>query len=421
MKKRLTALLLAAALMTGLCGGTALAAGKYGQAAGVPSPAAGAAEDETAAGTSYTPDPDGVLSFENLEARMRENSLDILALEANIAAIDAMDYEKLKDTVLESLNGLADYQFLLYSMGENFTASSMQSSYDSLRETYTDLREGKLQADNADIVRQLRNAQDQIVMVAQSLYIQYISLENSGAALDRQMAALDRNIQVAQLSYEQGNVSALTLEQAKSGRVQLVSGRASLDMGMDVMAIQLQSMVGMDLTGQLTLTALPKVTDEMLDAMDEEADLAAAKEASYSLLSALRTYEEAKETYDDAVDEYGVNSTKYQFTQAKHTWKAAQLTYQSAVRNFEMQFRTLYRQVKDYKQVLEAARTALTVEEQNYAAAQLKYDQGRISKNALLDAADVLAAARDKVDAAVLDLFTGYNNYRWAVGHGILN
>lgn len=423
MKKRIIALLLTTALMTGLWGVSALAAGKYGQAVGTPSPspAAGETAGEAVEETVYTTDPEGTLSFENLETRLRENCLDLLALESNIAAIEALDYEDLKDTVLESLNGLADYQFLLYSIGESFTAASMQSSYDSLRETYTDLREGKLQADNADIVRQLRSAQDQIVMVAQSLYIQYLSLESSGAALDRQLAALDRNIRVAELSYQQGNVSALTLEQAKSGRVQLVSGQQSLDMGMNVMAMQLQSMAGMDLTGALTLTALPEVTEEQLSAMEEETDLTAAKTASYSLLSALRTYEDAKEAYEDAVDEYGINSKKYQFTQAKHTWKGAQLTYQSAVRNFEMKFRTLYRQVKDYKQILEAAKTALAVEEKNYAAAQLKYQQGRISQNALLDAADTLAAAEDKVNSAALDLFTGYNNYRWAVDHGILN
>lgn len=155
--------------------------------------------------------------------------------------------------------------------------------------------------------------------------------------------------------------------------------------------------------------------------MDEQADLESAKQASYALLSAQRTLEDAQETYEDALDKYGKNSTKYQLTQAKHTWQAAQLTHQSTIRNFEMSFRTLYRQVKDDKQVLEAAKVSLEFQRESYAAAELKYEQGRISKNALLDAADQVSTAEEKVESAALDLFVAYNNYRWAVDHGILN
>ena len=57
----------------------------------------------------------------------------------------------------------------------------------------------------------------------------------------------------------------------------------------------------------------------------------------------------------------------------------------------------------------------------DFAAEELKFAQGRISKNAFCDAQDALAAAREKVATTGLDLFTSYNNYRWAVDHGILN
>ena len=67
------------------------------------------------------------------------------------------------------------------------------------------------------------------------------------------------------------------------------------------------------------------------------------------------------------------------------------------------------------------AETALALEEASYAAAQLKHSQGTISQNALLTAADELESARDAVNSAAIDLFSAYNNYRWAVDHGILN
>lgn len=50
---------------------------------------------------------------------------------------------------------------------------------------------------------------------------------------------------------------------------------------------------------------------------------------------------------------------------------------------------------------------------------ELKYQQGSISHNALLDAADKVSAAEETVEQARLDLFSAYNTYRWAVEHGI--
>jgi len=369
-------------------------------------------------------DPEGTLSFEHLEARMRENSLDLLTLEQTILAIESLDYEEMKDEIRDGLNAIADAQWGMISsipMLGSMMAGNMQSSYDSLRATFDDLKEGKLQADNADLVRQLENAQNQIIMVGENLYIQSLTMANSAETLERNLAALDRNIAVAELSVKQGNLAQLTLEEARSGRASLVSGQQSLEMGRELLALQLQSMVGEELTGDLTLAPLPKVEQADLDAMEEQTDLEQAKAASYSLHEAQVTYEDAEEAYKDAVDEYGEKSTEYQFTQAKHTWKSAQLSYQSAHRNFELSFRTLYRQVKDYEQVLEAAKSALEFQKKSYAASELKYEQGRISRNALLDAADQLATAEEKVTAAETDLFVGYNNYRWAVDHGILN
>ena len=71
--------------------------------------------------------------------------------------------------------------------------------------------------------------------------------------------------------------------------------------------------------------------------------------------------------------------------------------------------------------MLSAARTALAVEEDSLAAARLKYQQGTISQNALLEAEDKVKTAQEKVDSAGIDLFSSYNTYRWAVDHGILN
>ena len=75
----------------------------------------------------------------------------------------------------------------------------------------------------------------------------------------------------------------------------------------------------------------------------------------------------------------------------------------------------------DYRQIWEAAKVSLECEQSSYAASELKYQQGAISRNALLTAEDDLREAEEKVRAAAGDLFSTYNTYCWAVQHGILN
>ena len=155
--------------------------------------------------------------------------------------------------------------------------------------------------------------------------------------------------------------------------------------------------------------------------MDVEKDLERAKNASYDLYAAKLTLDDADEAFDDSGAKYNYNEKDYKKVQAKHTWQAAQYTYNAAVQNFELSFRSLYDSVKDCAQILTAAQTALECERADLAAAQLKYEQGTISANALHTAEDDLYTAQDTVSGAERDLFTAYNNYRWAVDRGLLN
>ena len=153
--------------------------------------------------------------------------------------------------------------------------------------------------------------------------------------------------------------------------------------------------------------------------MDLDAGLAQAKERSYELYA-------AKLTYDDARDEwiknwYGKAFIGYQYLQAEHTWNAAQYTYENAVKDYELRFRTLFLQVKDYAQQLDAARAALALSQQEYDASSERYALGSLSQNALADARDAVDTATDAVGTAARNLFSSYNNYRWAVQYGILN
>ena len=410
MKKRWTALLLALAMLSALAVGALADEQK---------------KDETAAEeTAQTaPDAEGTLRFENLSARMKTGYYTVMSLEENIAAIECIDYDKMYEDLRDGLNQIAEAQWMMLQIpgaGETYTYKSLQDQYDTLRKTFDDIKDGKLQQDNADLVRQLRDAENQLLMAGQTLYINLLGLEDQSAALIRQTAALDRTIEEVKLRYELGQVSAMTLQQTEAGKAQVESGKAAIDAAVAQLRRQLNAMIGEELTAPLTLNALPEVTAEQLATMDVEKDLEKAKAVSYDLYAAKLTLDDADEEYKDKARDLGYNEDNYEYIAVKHRWQAAQYTYNAAVQNFELSFRSLYDSVQSYASALNAAKVSLECERSDLAAAQLRYEQGTISENALHTAEDELYTAQDTVSGAERDLFTAYNNYRWAVDYGLL-
>ena len=96
-------------------------------------------------------------------------------------------------------------------------------------------------------------------------------------------------------------------------------------------------------------------------------------------------------------------------------------TLENAKQQAEIKFRLLYATLMNNRQAVENANAALELEQLTYDAATLKYQQGTISHNALLMAEDDLQTAREAVVTAENDLFAAYNQYNWAVKHGILS
>ena len=410
MKKRWTVLLLALAMLSALAVGALADEQKK--------------DETTAEETAQTaPDAEGTLHFENLSARMKTGYYTVMSLEENIAAIECIDYDKMYEDLRDGLNQIAEAQWMMLQIpgaGETYTYKSLQDQYDTLRKTFDDIKDGKLQQDNADLVRQLRDAENQLLMAGQTLYINLLGLEDQSAALARQTAALDRTIEEVKLRYELGQVSAMTLQQTEAGKAQVESGKAAIDAAVAQLRRQLNAMIGEELTAPLTLNALPEVTAEQLAAMDVEKDLEKAKAVSYDLYAAKLTLDDADEEYKDKAGDLGYNKDNYEYIAVKHQWQAAQYTYNAAVQNFELSFRSLYDSVQSYASALNAAKVSLECERSDLAAAQLRYEQGTISENALHTAEDELYTAQDTVSGAERDLFTAYNNYRWAVDYGLL-
>lgn len=450
MRKQWTALALALALALPLCAIPALAQTDQDpspQEAGTEAPASRAEPGEegespvvvmpetTAAGSTmddelvFTGEDDfRYLAFEDLRERVLEGSLTARMLQESIASIDAMDYTRMYLDLAGQLSSLEATQAMYAQIPvstpmegamQGYVISNLASSYNSLNSTVTDLATGKLQKDAAAARRQLKNAQNLTVVGAESLYFAILELEQTKGTLQRKLAALDRQTEEMELRYRLGQISALTLEQVKNGRATLQSSLSTLEMNLRRCRLQMQSMVGADLNGSLVLGPLPALSQELMDCMDYKTDLQEAKDRSYDLFAAKKKLDEAGDTYDNTRENYAQDT--YNVRSARHTYESALYEYKMTVQSFEMNFRSAFDSVKDYQQVLNAARTSLAFQESTYASQALKYRQGTISKNALLNAEDDLNEAKETVETARRNLFTAYRTYYWAVNYGVMS
>ena len=366
------------------------------------------------------------LAFEDLRDKVLEGSLTAKMLQESIASIDAMDYTQMYLDMSAQMSSLEAAQKMYAQIPvstpmegamQGYIISNLASSYGSLNSTVTDLATGKLQKDAAAARRQLKNAQDLTVVGAESLYFAILELEQTKATLQRNLTALDRQLQEMELRYELGQISALTLEQVRNGRATLQSNLSTLEMNLRRCRLQMQSMVGASLNGSLVLGPLPALSQGLIDCMDYKPDLSEAKSHSYDLFAAKKKLDEASDTYDDTRGNYAQDT--YNVRSARHTYESALYEYKMAEQTFEMNFRNAFDSVKDYQQVLRSAQTSLAYQESTYASMELKYRQGTISHNALLEAEDQLTEAKDAVETARRNLFTAYRTYYWAVNYGV--
>ena len=339
--------------------------------------------------------------------------------------LEEIDYDDLKEDLRLQLNQMAQMQWMMVQMGQSGTLAyeKMDQAYDAVREQFDAIKDGDMQEDNGDTIRQLKSLQNQIVMAGEATYIALAAMELQEDGLERQLAALDRRLTELELRRELGHISSMTLREAQAGRTALTSGLSTLRMNLNTYKGQLELLIGADITGEIALGPLPAVTREDLNSMDLEKDLETAKANSWDLYDATETMKDEKKKYNGHGGDYSYTykQNDRSYMQARHNWYAAKYNYDNTVQNFELGLRNLYLKVQDYRQVLDASRTALAVEQDNFAAAQLKYSQGNISQNALLEAEDKVKEAQEKVSSAENDLFSAYNTYRWAVDCGIMN
>jgi len=344
---------------------------------------------------------DDMILFGDLEDLVRENNMTYKSLSASISDLD--DLEDAMDDLEDTLDDLKDLEKLLKDnpdlegseLAGGKTLADVQQAQGELRGTLSSMGSA---GDPAVLERQMKDGRNQLVLGAQTLFIALVGMERQEEALVRQLKALDRTVEEMNLRYQMGQISRLQLLEVQNGRAALASGLTTLRMNLKTYKMQLEQMVGRDMTGTSPLGSLPAVTDEELAALDVEKDLKKVIQKNYSVYAADKAEENASDSS-----------------------MAAYYSYKAACQQAELKFRTLYAKLLDCRQIVTAAETALECETLACQAAELKYRQGTISRNALLAAEDEMKTAQETLWTAKNDLFATYNNYCWAVGHGVLN
>lgn len=345
-----------------------------------------------------------MVMFTDLESMVKKNSPAYKALKANASAIDdaADQVSSLKaqlDLVEEALKafqlnpeipevgGKTKDEYLAYQaqLQSGISGLSTMASQDT---------------------SQLEGGANQLIMGCESMYIALVGLEIQEDALLRQLASLDRTIAELKVRQEWGQISQLQLMEAENGRASLVSGLTTLRMNMTNLRMQLENMLGEKIAGTIEVGTLPRVTAEQLSAIDLEKDLKLVLRRSPEV--------QAAENQEDSLRNSGLTGDLLDSMS-----DAADYGIKSAKLTAETNFRSLYAELMDCRQILTAAKAALEVEQLSYQAQELKFNQGAISKNALLTAADELQTAKEAVLTAENNLFSTYNEYNWAVKHGI--
>lgn len=419
--------------------------------------------------TSVTIPSDGTLSFSQIGERVKANNLTLKAAQESLKQAQAMDWNDAIDEMEDAIDDL-DFQIsqllngsteqlkkaqadLTTSLSEisvvdnkltglekvikntvalstlssfsqysQMQAASLKASKESLEDQLDDLKEQKedYQKTLADTERQIDYAADQTISGAESLYLTILSTQLQLDGLkNNTLASTQRSLKEIELRYQLGQVSKLTLTQVQNGYESLASSITSLENTVSTLYSSLQSLMGDVPTGKLRLLDTPSVTANELSYLNYAADLAKAKEKSYTLYTADRAVEDAEDAMNDARRDEGKNS--YQYKMAEYAYQSSLYKKDAAVASFEASFLNLYKAIAPAQSALAAKQSALAYEQQMYAVAEKKYQLGNLSANALQDAKDTLDSAQRDVEAAQLDLFTAYHSYDQAVKLGLVS
>lgn len=406
--KRAAAAGLCAALLCGMC---------------APAYAADTTAAQTAAAAQTTVQTPVRLTFDTLEKTVREGNVSIRSYQQTVESAEKTDvsdqyinkyfnlsqqidaYDRQIRELKKSRDGITDTA-LLASI--NAQIKLLQAQRESLHRQYNDLDDDEDDAKDEQkntvnsTRRQMQNNADTICMSAENNYISLASMQYSLAQTERSLQQLDRTIAQTKKQVALGIATKNTLSGLQSQRELLAAQQKSAQTSADSLRNTLAIQCGYPTGTEITIEALPGVTNEQLAAIDYEKDLAAALENSYSIWSANDSVRKASDDYENDV------------TNNLHAYEAAKIQRDATEESVKSSFRKLYKTMQEKITAMAAAQGDLTQAQKTFAVSELQYKRGMISRLKYEEAQDTYTTAQETAENARTDLLTAYNNYEWA-------
>lgn len=250
--------------------------------------------------------------------------------------------------------------------------------------------------------RQADNIEGQLAQTAQTLLITIQNLKYNRGQLERQLASLDRTIDVAEVQLSIGTISQYQMDLYRNQRDNLARTIDTLQTQCESLGSSIALLCGYDADTIVMPSTLAPVYDSQLREMSYEDDLELAKQNSFSIWQKRSELRQAQNAYDE-----DISGTDYAVQSAKDALAAEQQAVESS-------FGTIFQGVADSRAALDAARTAEQQAELDFRTSQVQYSRGMISELAYRQAQDTLENAKDAVEIAQLNLTSAYNQYEWA-------
>ena len=250
--------------------------------------------------------------------------------------------------------------------------------------------------------RQADNIEGQLAQTAQTLLITIQNLKYNRGQLERQLASLDRTIDVAEVQLSIGTISQYQMDLYRNQRDNLARTIDTLQTQCESLGSSIALLCGYDADTVVMPSTLAPVYDSQLREMSYEDDLELAKKNSFSIWQKRSELRQAQNAYDE-----DISGTDYAVQSAKDALAAEQQAVESS-------FGTIFQGVADSRAALDAARTAEQQAELDFRTSQVQYSRGMISELAHRQAQDTLENAKDAVEIAQLNLTSAYNQYEWA-------
>ena len=237
----------------------------------------------------------------------------------------------------------------------------------------------------------------------QTMLVAMQTLVYNAERLERQLASLDRSIEVLEVQLTLGMVSQLELDTARNQRDNLARTIDSLHDQCESLGCSLALLCGYGADTVIVPSSFAPVAGGDLREMDYDDGLALALDNSFSIWQSRNELRQAQNVRDEDIPS---TMTAVQ---------AAQQALAAEQDNVEAAFATLYQTVQDSMQARDAAETAATQAELDFRTSTVQYNNGMISRLAYQQAQDTLADARLAVESAQLSLRSAYTQYEWAL------